>query len=109
MLQRSPTYIGALPDVDRIAVRVNELLPGKPAYVVNRWKSIVFQFVQYRMPARFPDFMRKQLMTMAQRQLPEEYDVIGISVRATTRGTSGCAWRPMATCSALFARATPTW
>jgi len=75
MLQRSPTYIAALPDVDPFAVRVNKLLPAKPAYVVNRWKSIAFQSAQYRIARRFPNFMRKQLMTMAQRRLPEGYDV----------------------------------
>ncbi len=75
MLQRSPTYIGSLPDVDPFAVRMNKLLPAKAAYVANRWKSIVFQAVQYRLARRFPNFMRKQLMTMAQRRLPEGYDV----------------------------------
>lgn len=75
MLQRSPTYIGALPDVDPFAVRMNKLLPAKPAYIVNRWKSILFQSVQYRLARRFPNFMRKQLMTMAQRRLPQGYDV----------------------------------
>ena len=40
MLQRSPTYIGALPDVDPFTVRTNKTLPEKPAYVLNRWKSV---------------------------------------------------------------------
>jgi monooxygenase len=75
MLQRSPTYIGSLPDVDPFAVRMNKLLPAKPAYIANRWKSILFQSAQYRLARRFPNFMRKQLMTMAQRRLPEGYDV----------------------------------
>ena len=65
MLQRSPTYIGALPDVDPFTVRMNKTLPEKPAYVVNRWKSILFQSAQYRIARRFPKFMRKTLMTMA--------------------------------------------
>jgi monooxygenase len=75
MLQRSPTYIGSLPDVDPFTVRMNKALPAKPAYVVNRWKSILFQFAQYRISRRFPNFMRKALMTMAERRLPEGYDV----------------------------------
>ncbi len=75
MLQRSPTYIGALPDVDPFTVRMNKSLPEKPAYVVNRWKSILFQSAQYRIARRFPKFMRKTLMTMAERRLPEGYDV----------------------------------
>ncbi|HYZ67730.1 MAG TPA: NAD(P)/FAD-dependent oxidoreductase, partial [Mycobacterium sp.] len=33
MLQRSPTYIGSLPDVDPFTVRMNKTLPAKPAYV----------------------------------------------------------------------------
>ncbi|WNG92736.1 NAD(P)/FAD-dependent oxidoreductase [Mycobacterium sp. ITM-2016-00318] len=75
MLQRSPTYIGALPDVDPFTVRMNKTLPEKPAYVVNRWKSIIFQSGQYQISRRFPKFMRKTLMTMAERRLPEGYDV----------------------------------
>ncbi|WP_102144919.1 flavin-containing monooxygenase [Mycobacterium hubeiense] len=75
MLQRSPTYIGSLPDVDPFTVRMNKTLPEKPAYVVNRWKSILFQSAQYQLARRFPKFMRKTLMTMAQRRLPEGYDV----------------------------------
>ena len=75
MLQRSPTYIGSLPDVDPFTVRTNKTLPAKPAYVLNRWKSILFQSAQYRISRRFPQFMRKTLMTMAQRRLPEGYDV----------------------------------
>src|SRR4051795_1832989 len=75
MLQRSPTYIGTLPDVDPFTVRTNKALPAKPAYVLNRWKSIMFQSMQYQISRRFPNFMRKTLMTMAQRRLPEGYDV----------------------------------
>ena len=75
MLQRSPSYILSLPDVDPFAVRTMELLPPRLAYVVNRWKSILLQSAQYRISRRFPNFMRKQLMKMAKRRLPEGYDV----------------------------------
>lgn len=75
MLQRSPTYVGSLPDVDPIAERVNKLLPEKAAHVVNRWKAILFSTAQYQLARKFPDYMRKTLLTMAQRRLPEGYDV----------------------------------
>ncbi|MDA4108342.1 flavin-containing monooxygenase [Mycolicibacterium holsaticum] len=75
MLQRSPTYIGSLPDVDQFTVRTNKTLPEKPAYVLNRWKSILVQSFRYQFARRFPNAMRKLLMTMAQRRLPEGYDV----------------------------------
>jgi monooxygenase len=74
MLQRSPTYIGSLPEVDPFTVRMNKLLPAKLAYVVNRWKFILFQTAQFQIARRFPQFFAKQLRTMAERRLPEGYD-----------------------------------
>ncbi|MGV0837652.1 flavin-containing monooxygenase [Mycolicibacterium thermoresistibile] len=75
MLQRSPTYIGSLPLVDPIAERTNKYLPPKLAAVVNRWKAIIFSTVQYQLSRKFPNYMRKTLMTMAERRLPAGYDV----------------------------------
>ncbi|MGE2692851.1 flavin-containing monooxygenase [Mycolicibacterium pulveris] len=75
MLQRSPTYIGSLPDVDQFTVRMNKTLPEKLAYVVNRWKCILVQSGRYQFARRFPNAMRKILLKMAQRRLPEGYDV----------------------------------
>ncbi|HEU0190657.1 MAG TPA: NAD(P)/FAD-dependent oxidoreductase [Mycobacterium sp.] len=75
MLQRSPTYIGMLPAVDPVAARINKVLPDKTAYLVNRWKAILFQVTQYQLARRFPKYMRKTLMTLAARKLPKGYDV----------------------------------
>ncbi|MGV0635840.1 NAD(P)/FAD-dependent oxidoreductase [Mycolicibacillus trivialis] len=75
MLQRSPTYVGSLPEVDPLAVQVNKFLPPKAAHVVNRWKAIGFGIAQYQLARRFPKYMRKTLMTMAKHRLPEGYDV----------------------------------
>lgn len=75
MLQRSPTYIGSLPLVDPIAEKANKYLPKGLAHFVNRWKAISFSTAQYQLSQRFPKYMRKTLMTMAQRRLPEGYDV----------------------------------
>jgi len=75
MLQRSPSYIGALPDVDPIAEQANKYLPEKAAHVVNRWKAIAFSTVQYQLARKFPNYMRKTLLTMAKHRLPEGYDV----------------------------------
>ncbi|MFA5710363.1 flavin-containing monooxygenase [Mycolicibacterium sp.] len=75
MLQRSPSFIGSLPAVDPVAQRSIKYLPPKLAHFVNRWKAITFSTAQYQLSRRFPDFMRKTLLTMAQRYLPEGYDV----------------------------------
>jgi monooxygenase len=75
MLQRSPTYIGSLPLIDPVAERANRWLPGRAAHVVNRWKAIAFSTAQYQLSRKFPAYMRKTLLAMAKRRLPEGYDV----------------------------------
>ena len=75
MLQRSPTYVGALPLVDPVAEQANRFLPKHAAHFVNRWRAIGFSTAQYQLARNFPKFMRKTLMTMAKRRLPEGYDV----------------------------------
>ena len=75
MLQRSPTYIGSLPEVDPVAEWANRLLPARAAHVVNRWKAIGFSTAQYQLARRFPNYIRKTLLAMAKRRLPEGYDV----------------------------------
>jgi monooxygenase len=75
MLQRSPSYIGSLPGTDPFAVRANQLLPERFAHMANRWKAIAFSTFQYQLARKAPAYMRKTLMTMAQRRLPEGYDV----------------------------------
>jgi monooxygenase len=67
--------VGSLPDVDPVAVAANKYLPENLAHVVNRWKAIIFSTAQYQLARKFPKYMRKTLMTMAQRRLPEGYDV----------------------------------
>ena len=75
MLQRSPSYVGALPAVDPMAERTNKLLPDRAAHFVNRWRAVAFGTAQYQLSRRFPDYMRNTLMTMARHRLPEGFDV----------------------------------
>jgi monooxygenase len=75
MLQRSPTYIGSLPGVDPFAVRTNRWLPDHLAHIANRWKAIAFSTFQYQLSRKRPAYMRRVLMTMAERRLPKGYDV----------------------------------
>jgi monooxygenase len=75
MLQRSPTYIAALPDKDSFAAAANKRLPAKAAYTATRWKAIAFATFQYQLARRFPDVFKKALRQMAERRLPEGYDI----------------------------------
>jgi monooxygenase len=75
MLQRSPTYIASLPDTDPFAAQANKLLPEKAAYAVTRWKAIAQSTLYYQIARKFPNYFRKVLRTMAERRLPEGYDI----------------------------------
>lgn len=74
MLQRSPTYIGALPLEDAVAKKVNKYLPKHLAHFVNRWKQIGYSTGQYQVARRFPAVFKKALRQMAVRRLPEGFD-----------------------------------
>ena len=74
MLQRTPTYIGSLPDKDPFAARAYRLLPEKTAYTAVRWKAILQATAQYQLARTLPGVFRKALRTMAERRLPEGYD-----------------------------------
>lgn len=76
MVQRSPGYIGLLRSVDPVARRLNRLLPTRAAAAVNRWGYIVGQIAVYQVSRRFPALMRRALMRMARRRLPEDFDVV---------------------------------
>ena len=75
MLQRSPTFVAALPSRDRVADLARTVLPPAAAYRVTRAKSLALSTLSYRFSRRFPDAMRAQLLKGARRLLPEGYDV----------------------------------
>ncbi|MEZ0052717.1 monooxygenase [Mycobacterium sp. MAA66] len=74
MLQRSPTYIGALPLEDAVAKQANKYLPKHLAHFVNRWKQIGYSTGQYQIARKFPAVFKKALRQMATRRLPEGFD-----------------------------------
>ncbi|WP_019972649.1 NAD(P)/FAD-dependent oxidoreductase [Mycobacterium sp. 141] len=74
MLQRSPTYIGALPLVDPFAEKANKYLPKRLAHFANRWKQIGYSTGQYQIARKFPGVFKKALRQMAERRLPEGFD-----------------------------------
>ncbi len=74
MLQRTPTYIGSLPDKDPFAARAYKMLPEKAAYTAVRWKAILQATAQYQLARTLPNVFRKALRTMAERRLPQGFD-----------------------------------
>ncbi len=75
MLQRSPSYIVALPDEDPIANFARRHLPGKVAYSIARWKNVLLTLGSFQLSRRRPAVMKAILRKGIQRQLPADYDI----------------------------------
>lgn len=75
MLQRSPTYITSLPQVDPLAAGLNRLVGAHRAYPVVRWKNVAVQTLFYKLSRRRPELVRSLLRSAAIRQLPPGYEV----------------------------------
>ncbi|HZJ04866.1 MAG TPA: NAD(P)/FAD-dependent oxidoreductase [Nocardioidaceae bacterium] len=75
MLQRSPTYIISLPEVDQFASALRAKLPPRAAYAVTRWKNILIATGVYQLSRRRPDLMRSLIRKGVVAQLPPGYDV----------------------------------
>src|SRR3954469_7796277 len=75
MLQRSPTYIIALPAEDVIANRLRKMLPPKAAYAVVRWKNVLLTMLSYQLSRRRPHLMKAVIRKGLQKQLPANYEI----------------------------------
>ncbi|TDQ00709.1 flavin-containing monooxygenase [Labedaea rhizosphaerae] len=75
MVQRSPTYIVALPSKDAIANRLRSVLGPRRAYGVTRWKNALMQIVTYQLSRRRPDVVRRLLRKLTIKALPPGFDV----------------------------------
>ncbi|MET0998557.1 MAG: NAD(P)/FAD-dependent oxidoreductase [Marmoricola sp.] len=71
MLQRSPTWIGSVPQRDKVADRLRDLLPARLAHRVIRTKNIVFMLAVYNFCQRFPDRARRMLIGFNEKSLKD--------------------------------------
>jgi cation diffusion facilitator CzcD-associated flavoprotein CzcO len=75
MLQRSPTYIVALPERDRLANSLRRVLPTTWVYAMIRWKNVLRVMASYQISRRWPHVMKNLLRKMLEPQLPAGYDI----------------------------------
>jgi cation diffusion facilitator CzcD-associated flavoprotein CzcO len=75
MLQRSPTYVLAMPSEDGLANRLRKVLGNRRGYTATRWKNVAVTTLIYRLSRRRPDMIRGWIRKMAIDQLPPGYDV----------------------------------
>ncbi|MBF6472170.1 MULTISPECIES: flavin-containing monooxygenase [Nocardia] len=75
MLQRTPTWISAVPGRDKVADKIRELLPPRLAHRVIRTKNILFGIGFYQYCRRRPEAARKLLTGLTTRILKDDQAV----------------------------------
>jgi monooxygenase len=75
MLQRSPSYIMALPSHDLIANWLRRFLPPSAAYALARCKNVLLGMLIYQLSRRTPEHMKRQILRGVQAELGPDYDV----------------------------------
>ena len=75
MLQRSPTYVVAWPDEDRIANALRRWLPAKTACALTRWKNVAAGIYFYRLCKRDPERAKAMILEGVRSALGPNYDV----------------------------------
>ncbi|RIV41573.1 flavin-containing monooxygenase [Micromonospora radicis] len=75
MLQRSPTYVLALPARDALADRLRRHLPAGWAYRLIRSKNVLLLTANYQLSRRAPGLVRRLLRRSVARRLPAGFDV----------------------------------
>jgi monooxygenase len=75
MLQRSPGYLISIPQRNPFHRVLKFVLPGATASRVVRWQMARLQRYLFRQARSRPGAMRKYLIDLVRKQLPEGYDV----------------------------------
>ena len=75
MLQRSPTYVVAWPDVDRVADTLRRWLPAKAACAIARWKNLLAGMYFVRICKRDPERAKRMIRDGVRAELGADYDV----------------------------------
>ncbi len=74
MLQRSPSYVLAIPSSDPVADFFRRHLPAKLAYAVVRWKNVLVTMLGYQLSRRRPELMKRLIRKGVEAQLPADFD-----------------------------------
>ncbi|MDB4470934.1 NAD(P)/FAD-dependent oxidoreductase [Deltaproteobacteria bacterium] len=75
MLQRSPTYMAAVPDEDPAVLFLRKYLPETWVYRISRTLKISGQAVFYALSRRFPNFFRKLLLGEVRKRVGPDVDM----------------------------------
>lgn len=75
MLQRSPSYVVAMPAVDGAANWLARHLPDATAHSLVRWKNILMGIWVYELARRAPDFVKRGIAKAQREALGDDYDL----------------------------------
>jgi cation diffusion facilitator CzcD-associated flavoprotein CzcO len=75
ILQRSPTYIVALPAQDTIANWLHRVLPANLAHGLARWKNVLVGMFFYNLARLSPERTKRQILQAVQKELGPDYEV----------------------------------
>ena len=75
MLQRSPSYILALPEEDPLAGLLSRFLPARVVYPIIRWKNVLLTMSIFQLSRHRPGMIKSLIRKSAEKQLPPGYDV----------------------------------
>jgi cation diffusion facilitator CzcD-associated flavoprotein CzcO len=75
MLQRTPTYVVALPAVDPVHAWLRRRLGPRRAHRLVRWKNVRLDRLIYGSSRRYPTLVRRLIRAHNVNQLPDGFDV----------------------------------
>ncbi|MBI1321537.1 MAG: SidA/IucD/PvdA family monooxygenase [Candidatus Hydrogenedens sp.] len=75
MLQRSPTYMGAIPEQDALTMFLRRYLPEMWVYRITRTLRVSFMATFYNLCRRFPAGMRKFILKGVQKEVGPDVDM----------------------------------
>lgn len=75
MLQRSPTYMRAMPNESVVASRIRQLLPAPHDYRLLRWLNVYLGHLFYRQTRRNPAKVKREMIDLVRAELPPDFDV----------------------------------
>ncbi len=75
MLQRSPSYVVALPGEDPVAKLLRNRLPARVLYPLMRWKNVLLQGFFYRLARKRPRLVKGIVRRGVEKALPAGFDV----------------------------------
>jgi len=75
MLQRSPSYVLALPSEDPVANWLRGKVPAGVAYTIVRWKNVLVAMYLFNTSRQKPEKIKKWILGLAQKSLGHNYDV----------------------------------